>query len=91
MASSINTYGMTQSPVSTAHQGNESVRAWVGRHNAAVSDSTPNGNTLTTNWPSASGKTEVATTRTSGESDADFRDRHVQDYLLVMIEKPPVP
>lgn len=91
MANSITTTGTTSDPVSTQHQSGESVQAWVKRHNIRVGGSTPSGNSLTTTWLCATGQESVTTQRQTGESDKAFLARHIQDYLLQMIECPPVP
>jgi len=90
MASPIVTKGMTSGNISTTHKPNESVAAWVARHNSSVSQGTP-GNTLTTEWECASGQESERTDRAAGESDADFILRHEAQYMLAMDSCPPVP
>ena len=88
MASPITTTG-TSPNVSTSHQNGESVRDWVGRHNQGVKDSSP-GTLLETCWVSSGGPQKVTNSRLPGETDAAFRSRHIESYLVVMIEKPPL-
>jgi hypothetical protein len=54
-------------------------------------DAEVTGKTLVTTWTSSSGSQSTTTTRSTGESDADFRDRHVQAYLSDMLGEQPVP
>jgi hypothetical protein len=90
MANPITTTGTTTDPISTAYQNGQSVKDWVKAHDDAVTASTPSGNTLTTTWMSDAGKKTEPTTRLSGESDTDFKQRHIEKYLLGMLEDPPV-
>jgi hypothetical protein len=89
MPQPITTTG-TLPPVSTTHQNGESVREWVTRHNLGVNECAPE-STLETCWTSSGGPQKVKNTRLLGESDAAFVARHVESYLVVMIESPPVP
>jgi hypothetical protein len=91
LANSISTTGTTNDPASTKHQNGESVQSWVTRHDKKVGDATPSGNSLTTSWPCASGTETVTTNRNAGETDAAFQARHITDYLLQMLDCPPVP
>jgi hypothetical protein len=89
MANTITTTGFTPS-VTTSHQDGESVREWVERHNESLYDGTP-GSTLETSWTSGEGPQKVKNQRLPGESDAAFVTRHIESYLVVMVETPPVP
>jgi hypothetical protein len=64
------------------------VRQWVERHSEAVLATTP-GSKLETDWVSNNGAQNTSTTRLPGESDADFLQRHIQAYLLAMLDEPP--
>ena len=90
MANPIVTTG-TVKTVSTTKRPNEGTEEWVGRHNAGVSAETPDGDTLTTNYTSASGAETVTTNRNDGESDANFLARHETDYIEHMTGAPPIP
>jgi hypothetical protein len=90
MANSITTKGMAGGPITTTHKTGESVSDWVDRHNTAVDQGMP-GNSLTTEWPCATGTDSVTTNRLTGESDSDFILRHEASYMLAMIDCPPVP
>jgi hypothetical protein len=90
MANSIQTTGLTQGTISTAHNSGESVSNWVSRHTDSVDKGTP-GNQLTTSWPCAEGNESVTSTRQLGESDKDFIARHEAEYMLAMLDCPPVP
>ena len=89
MTNTITTTGFTPS-VTTSHQDGESVREWVARHNESLNDGTP-GSTLETSWTSSDGPKKVKNQRLEGETDAAFVTRHVESYLVVMVECPPVP
>jgi hypothetical protein len=91
MSHPIQTSGLNSGNVSTDHEAGESIPDWIARHDAAVSKSTPSGNTLTTTWTSASGPQSVVTTRQAGESPKEFRLRHQNEYLVLMLEEPPIP
>ena len=91
MANAITTTGTTTDPVGTKHVSGESVQDWVKRHDRKVSDATPSGDSLTTTWPCASGTESVTTDRLAGETDTALIQRHIMEYLLAMIECPPVP
>lgn len=91
MANAITTTGTTKDPVTTKHQSGESVQDWVKRHDKKVGESTPSGNSLTTTWTCASGQESVTTDRITGESDAAFLARHITEYLLGMLDCPPIP
>ena len=91
MANNITTTGTTADPVTTKHENGESVKGWVSRHDKKVGDSAPSGDVLTTAWPCASGQEIVSSTRTAGESDAAFVARHIAEYLVEMLDCPPVP
>ena len=91
MNHSITTTGTTEDPVRTPHESGESVQGWVKRHDKKVSASTPSGDSLTTTWPCANGQESTTTDRLPGESDTAFVQRHILEYLLGMIECPPVP
>ncbi len=90
MAKPIKTTGTTTDPISTDHEPPESVRQWVERHDDAVLSATPSGNKLTTTWASSAGDQSKSTTRNPGESDEDFRARHVSAYVQEMVAQPPV-
>lgn len=89
MSVPITTKGTTTDPVSTQRMGGELLSAWVTRHSTAVQAATLNGNKLVTSWKSAGGMEETPTTRNPGESDDDFLQRHVLEYLAAMIDYPP--
>ncbi|MCY3003743.1 MAG: hypothetical protein NTV21_18255 [Planctomycetota bacterium] len=89
-ANPITTTGLT-STVSTTLASGESVPSWVDRHGKAVSSSTPSGNTLTTNYTSATGTETVITTRKAAETDSELLTRHRAEYLLKMLESAPIP
>lgn len=91
MANSITTTGTTTDPIGTKHVSGESIQEWVKRHDKKVSSATPSGDHLTTTWPCASGQETVTTDRIAGESDTAFIQRHIMEYVLAMIECPPVP
>jgi YD repeat-containing protein len=91
MSHPIKTSELNPASVSTTDGTGESIPDWIARHNQLVSDSTPSGNTLTTTWTSASGPQIITTTRNPGESPKEFRLRHHTDYLVLMIEEPPIP
>ena len=90
MAHPIVTSG-TVNPVSTTKRPNETTGAWVARHGTSVDGATPSGDTLTTNYTSASGGEVVVTTRNNDETDASFIARHETAYLAYMAEAPPIP
>ena len=90
MASCITTNGTDADPLSTDQGHGESVGRWVGRHSDAVSASSPAGDTLTTTWRSPAGPQTKKTRRDPGESDGEFKMRHVLEYTTAMIENPPV-
>jgi hypothetical protein len=90
MANPITTTGTTTDPVSTQRQAGEAVSDWVSRHSTSVLNATPSGNKLSTTWKSAAGDKKKDTVRHSGESDADFLQRHVLEYATAMIENPPL-
>lgn len=90
MSNPITTSG-TAPEVSTKCLPGEGPSSWVTRHNAAVQSATPTGNTLSTSWTSVNGRQTVSTTRDPGETDEDFLLRHIHDYLVAMLEEPPVP
>ena len=90
MSNAITTTGTTKDPVTTKPKVDEPTSAWVTRHNNSVQSATPSGNRLTTRWVSANGDEEVVTNRTSGESDVDFLQRHVLDYVTEMVDAPPI-
>jgi hypothetical protein len=90
MANSIQTTGMGGGTITTTHKSGESVSEWVSRHTDNVDQGMP-GSTLKTTWPCASGQESVTTSRDAGESDHDFILRHEADYMLAMIDCPPVP
>lgn len=89
-ANPITTTGLT-STVSTTQAPGETVSSWVDRHGKAVSSSTPSGNTLTTTYTSAAGSETVTTTRKANETDTELLTRHRADYLLRMLDHPPIP
>ena len=91
MAHAITTTGTTTDPITTRHNSGESASTWVSQHSDAVASATPSGNKLTTTWTASSGDQKVETTRHNGESDLDFLNRHIQEYLVVMVESPPIP
>jgi hypothetical protein len=86
----ITTTGTT-STVSTTKNSGESVSDWVERHDNAVANATPNGDSLTTTYTSANGSESKTTTRLPNETDAAFLARHVTDYLEKMVSTPPIP
>ncbi|NUP95940.1 MAG: hypothetical protein HUU28_07230 [Planctomycetaceae bacterium] len=86
----ITTTGLA-STVTTTQGVGETVPKWIDRHNTAVAAGTPTGNTLTTTYTSANGTETVTTTRKDGESDAEFLTRHRADYLMRMVDAPPIP
>ena len=90
MASSITTNGTDADPLSTEQGHGERVGSWVGRHSDSVSTSTPAGDTLTTTWRSLSGPQTKKTQREPGESNGEFKMRHILEYTTAMIENPPV-
>jgi hypothetical protein len=46
---------------------------------------------LKTKWTSGNGEQETITVRESGESDEDFRARHVAEYMVDMLGETPQP
>lgn len=90
MAISIQTTGMNSGAIKTTHNSGESVSDWVSRHTEAVDQGMP-GNQLTTSWPCAEGNESVTTDRDLGESDKDLIERHEAEYMLAMLDCPPVP
>jgi len=90
MANPITTTGTTTDPISTQRIGGEPVSDWVSRHSTSVQSATPSGNKLTTTWKSAAGDKKKDTVRQSGESDADFLQRHVLEYVTAMLDAPPI-
>lgn len=90
MAHPITTSGTTPQ-ISTKSVPGELPSGWVSRHSTAVESSTPTGDTLTTRWESANGPQSAETNRHAGESDEDFLLRHIQDYVMAMIDEPPIP
>lgn len=90
MANSIQTTGMNSGTIKTTHSSGESVSAWVSRHTGSVDKGKP-GNQLTTSWPCVGGDETVTTDRDAGESDKDFIDRHEAEYMMAMLDCPPIP
>ena len=90
MTASITTTGTQNDPVETAYVNGETTRNWVEGHNNAVSGATPKGDKLETTWVSAVGTKSCATIRQSGESDGEFKQRHIYEYTLEMVSNPPV-
>ena len=92
---SITTTGTTTDPVETEHQSGQSTREWVGAHSGSVAAATPSGNTLTTTWYCSedpdSSEGSTTTTRQDGEMDAEFIARHINEYVLDMLNCVPVP
>jgi hypothetical protein len=91
MSAPITTTGTTPNPVSTQHINGESAHDWVVRHDDAVAASTTTGDKLTTTWKSASGNKTVSTTRDPDELPGTFLLRHIDAYLVVMENSPPIP
>jgi hypothetical protein len=91
MSHPIKTSELNPADVSTEAGQGESIPDWIARHNGLVADTTPSGNTLTTTWTSASGPQVATTVRRVGETPKEFRLRHQTDYLVLMIEEPPIP
>jgi hypothetical protein len=90
MAGSISTTGVKQGPLDTDYVAPETNAEWRSRHDGAVRNATPDGDTLTTTWVSSSGPQSLETIREPGETDAEFLERHVKDYEERMREEPPL-
>ena len=89
----IRTSTFTSGDVVTTHQPPESVRDWVARHSAAIKLQTPDSDPLVTTWPikDPPGSASTSTDRGTGQSDGEFIDDHIVDYLLDMMTENPDP
>ena len=83
--------------VSTRKASFETTAQWAQRHwnNLAAEHEGgvfPLTDTLVTEWKDAGGTNRShTTTRTTGESDNDFYNRHTADASTAMVANPPVP
>ncbi len=77
---------------STEYESGWSSGRWAREHNGNLDGASVSGHdTLKTCWPHTSGEVCETTDRESGESDAEFKDRHETAYGTKMIDYPPIP
>ena len=89
----LRTSTFTSGDVVTTYQFPETVRDWVLRHGVAIKQQTPDSDPLVTTWPikDPPGTASTSTDRGSGQSNGDFIDDHIVDYLLDMMTENPDP
>ncbi|MCY3003007.1 MAG: hypothetical protein NTV21_14490 [Planctomycetota bacterium] len=97
MTNPIRTTNGNLQSVSTRKVAIETTAQWIQRHWYNVAGEWEGGlfpltDTLVTEWKDSSGTTRSSTTtRTTGESDNDFYNRHTADASTAMVANPPVP
>lgn len=74
----------------TTHQSGASTPEWIDTHHEDLSLLPPDDEIATTWYDVDDDKHTKSTTRNPGESDPDFRDRHMARVVEEMIAAPPV-
>ncbi len=90
MAHPITTSGLDSGTISTEHQSGQTIGEWVGAHCETLDAGTPTGDILSTEWTSASGPEKTVTNRRPGESDGAFSSRHKAQFVIAMVDAPPI-